>query len=133
MRMTTGDVVITDSKLLYDKTMLDALSSIEHDDIVDAMRFRPLPAKRVFASCWRVLNVDGFKEAREAARQLWWPTQYVSAEDLAHVYGEPAAAKPFVAPDAVSPYFKAWSGYRCGGCGDVIPNHGALCPYAAQK
>ena len=57
---------------VYDQTLISAM----HNNMVDALLFnlRPLPARRRFASYWRVLNVDGFRESIERQRLFWWPT-----------------------------------------------------------
>ena len=54
---------------VYDQKAINALANLTLDPIVTSMR--PLPARRIFASYWRVLHVDGFKATYERGRLFW--------------------------------------------------------------
>lgn len=94
-RMQPGKVMRVDDfespTVAYEQKVMTNLVNLMLDATL--LDMRPLPARRVFASHWRVLHIDGFKEMQERTRQLfWWPTQYISSEDCKLIHGEPDAA-----------------------------------------
>jgi hypothetical protein len=88
---------------VYDQSMITAM----HNDMVDSLMFsalQRLPARKLFASYWRVLHIDGFAEARNRTIQFYWPTKLVRIEDLTMYYAPESSCKAFIAQDTLSPY-----------------------------
>jgi hypothetical protein len=101
-----------------------------HDAMMDSLVFihRPLPARRVFASYWRVLDIDGFREARNRMIQFYWPTKMADAAELA-MYQTAGYKPPTVEPEALSPYQlpRVTEDMRLSCCGGHYPEHETAC------
>jgi hypothetical protein len=86
---------------VYDQKVMNDLVNLMFDTTL--LSLRPLPARRIFASYWRVLHIDGFAEAYNRAIQFFSP----SLMDILDEWYIDAGYKPIMASDALSPY-NAW-------------------------